>query len=390
MSLAATPPQGQLQAMPNELILRIMELIPPAALLNLRLSNTFFDALFRSNRAITIVRALQSLPEFPLLLYLYTSDEEELQPTCLFHPRIIDYVGESHSVNLMSADDSDQSAPGVTVPKHVLNFHDVEEIWRLAKVVDWWVEVYGNIRWRNAPQNHRSLRADELDRVRKAVAHWWLYAHYHHGFTYWHRSFLQPKRWDPSDTRLMHIRYMSTSEIRELADLWCRVRDTVSRDLCSSPERVCRCTNPEGFDLVPWGAEEGRHRKIVRTYMKLDPEELRYYLSRFAYRKKAPTIEAITSCSRDFSRDTETLSISLNKVLEERMAVHGGVDWSTLPSFGILDEDRANAQANAQWMDDGWLGGRVPLTVAAIGALPPDTSSLACRGDDGTDAFIPY
>ncbi|OTA65144.1 hypothetical protein K449DRAFT_420869 [Hypoxylon sp. EC38] len=391
MSLAATPPQGQLlQAMPNEIILRIMEHMTPGALLNLRLSNPLFDALFRSNRAITIIRALQALPELPLLLYLYTSDEEELQPTDLFRPRVIDYVGEPHSVNLMSADDGHRSFPGVIVPKHVLNFHDVEELWRLAQVIDWWVEVYAKIRWRNAPQNHRGLRPGEVDRVRKAVMHWWLYAHYHHGFTYWHRNFQQPKRWESSDTRLMIIRCMPTSEIRELADLWCRVRDTVSRDLCSSPDRVCRCTNPKGFDLVPWGAGEGRHRKIVRTYMKLDPEELRYYLSRFAYRKKAPTIKAITSCSRDFSRDTETLSISINKVLEERMAVHGGVDWSTLPSFGILDGDRANAQANAEWMDDAWPGGRIPLTVAAIGALPPDTSSLACRGDDGTDAFIPY
>ncbi|KAI0121432.1 hypothetical protein F4776DRAFT_672470 [Hypoxylon sp. NC0597] len=390
MSSTGGLPQGHLQAMPNEVLLRIMENMTPGALLNLRLSNPMFDALFRRNRAITIVRALRTLPELPLLLYLYTSDEEELQPACLLRPRVIDYVGQPTPVNLMSVDDSYQLFPGITAPKHVLEFHDVEKLWKRAKVIDWWVDLYAAIRWRDNPQDRRSLRPGEADRVRKAVAHWWLYAHYHHGFTYWRRSFHQPKRWESSDTRLMLIRYMPTNEIRELADLWCRVRDTVSRDLCSSPERVCRCTNPDGVDLIPWGAEEGRHRKIVRTYMKLDPEQLQYYLSRYAYWRKAPTIKAISGCSRDFSRDTETLSTSLNKVLEERMAVHGDVNWSTLPRFGILDEDRADEQANAEWMNDAWPGGQVPLTVDEISGLPPDTSSLACKGDDGTDAFIPY
>ncbi|KAI1139776.1 hypothetical protein F5Y05DRAFT_332390 [Hypoxylon sp. FL0543] len=383
-------PAPCLQAMPAETLLKIMELSNPSDVTSLSRSAKVFYTLFDNYKASTMRRSLQNLPEFDLLLYLYTSNREELQPSRLFHPRVIDCETTSGTVNLMDADNIPRWFTGIPVPMFTFTSYDFEELWKRAKVIDWWVEMYPRLRWRDAPEDRRCLRPAEDARLRKAVARWWLYAHYHHGFSYWHRSYLQPKKWDASDTRLMQVRLMPTSEIRELADLWCRVRDTVSKDLCSSPERVCLCKDGYGVDLVPWGADEGRHSKIVRTYMKLDPEQLQYYLIRYSNWKKTVTIDAISGCSKDFSRDTETLSVALNKVLEERMDVKGVAAWRSLPRFGILDEDRADEQQHAEWLNDRWLDGRVPLDLQQIATLPQDTSSLVCRGDDGTDAFVPF
>ncbi|KAI0843739.1 hypothetical protein F5Y06DRAFT_10196 [Hypoxylon sp. FL0890] len=389
--MASTDPPGlRLQDLPAETILRIMELSTPAAILNLCLSAKVYYTLFNNNKATTMRRALGNLPEFDLLLYLYTADREELQPTRMFCPRVINCETQSTPVNLMNADDIPRWFAGIPVLEHTFQFSDIEELWKRAKVIDWWVEMYPRLRWRDAPEDRRCLRPNEDTRVRKAVARWWLYAHYHHGFSYSYRSFVQPRKWEMSDTRLMQIRLMPTSEIRELVDLWCRVRDTVSKDLCSSPERICLCENGYGVDLVPWGDGEGRHQKIVRTYMKLDPEQLQYYLVHYSNWKKTVIINAISGCSEEFGRDTETLSASLNKVLEERMAV-GGIDaWTNLPRFGILDEDRASERNHAEWLNDEWPDGRVPLTVQQISALPADTTALFRRGDDGKDTFIPY
>ncbi|KAI8963013.1 hypothetical protein F5Y11DRAFT_167969 [Daldinia sp. FL1419] len=381
----------QLCSMPTELILKIMERLSPSSVTNLALSSWQLFFVFQTNKESILINVLRCQPEINILLYLYTSHKADL-PTLALHPRIVNYAWEQFPVNLMGLSDASQDFPSMEsrerrfeALKFTLTTQQVEEIWNMAKVVDWWVEKYPGLHWRDNSDDRRCLRDSEETRVRKAVARWWLYAHHHHGNTFARSSQLQPMKW-VFDYRLIHIRYMRTSEIRELWHLWGLIRETVSRDLCSSPEDVYHCKVHRGYDieLVPWGTDEGRrHSRIVRTYMKLDPEQLRYFLTYFSNWKKSITIRSLLEIDEDFARDSESLSASLSKVLEERKIVRGLQSWTEMPQFGIVDEDRPNEVGHAEWLNDAWPGGRIPLSQQQIDALPQDHASALARGDNG-------
>ncbi|KAI2467656.1 hypothetical protein F4781DRAFT_302200 [Annulohypoxylon bovei var. microspora] len=387
------------QTMPPEVILKMMEEMTPSTLSNFVLSCKGVFEAFDEHKHSVMVKVLQGVPEFNTMLYLLTAHQEELHPDRMLRPRLIDFNAGSLVVNLMQSEIVPNPTkarfasmgifPTRVSQRFVLKPRDLMALWNMVAVIDWWVELYPRLVWRDSHLDRRCLRASEEVRLRKAVARWWLYAHYHHGFTYHHRDFQEPKRWS-DDTRLQQIRAMPTDEICELRDLWSVVKDTVGKDLCSSPERVCVCLGTDGVDLVPWGAEESRHTKIIDTYAKLAPEQLKYYLIHYSNWKRTETASTISQCTRDFRRDTETLSVSIEKVLEERIAIKGISNMVDIPVFGILDGAAMNSQHAAPWMNDAWPDGKVPLTQTQINAFPRDPSVSVARGDDGTDACCPY
>ncbi|KAI1461008.1 hypothetical protein F4805DRAFT_453944 [Annulohypoxylon moriforme] len=383
--------------MPPEVLLKIMEQMTPTAVSNFALSCKAMSAVFEKHKHTLMVNVLRGLPEFNTMLYLFTAHRDEQHPDRMLRPRIIDFDAGSFTVNFMHADVASNSTivpcPISTsrfitpdeVPKYTLKPSNLMALWNMVAVIDWWIELYPRLHWRDAHLDRRCLRVSEEVRLRKAIAHWWLYAHYHHGLTYPFRNYQLPKRWS-NDTRLQQIRTMSTDEICELNEFWGTLKSAVSKDLCSSPERVCVCQNTDEVDLVPWGQREHRHQKIVDTYSKLDPEQLKYYLIYYSNWKKAETTRAITQGSIDFFRDTETLSVSIQKVIEERIAINEIDDLRDMPRFGIMDGSGMDSQQACRWMSDAWSDGMVPLTRAQIDAFPLDPSALVPRGDDGMDA----
>ncbi|KAI2783126.1 hypothetical protein F4815DRAFT_491750 [Daldinia loculata] len=391
----ALQPSGKplLYSIPNELILEIMKLLSPLDASNLALSSQRLFLVFKGSKESILITVLQRLPEINILLYTYTAHKDESHFELMLCPRIIEYLRENFTISLMELGGASQEFPNrrpLEVPKYTLTTQDIEQIWNMAKVVDWWVEKYPRLHWRDNSEDRRCLRGSEVARVRKAVARWWLYAKYHHGSTFNRFSVFQPSTWTV-DTRLHHIRLMPTSEINELWHLWRLVRETVSKDLCSSPEKVCHCKQGYSVELVPWGAGEGRrHAKIVKTYMKLDPEQLRYYLSHYANWKKSVTISSLSDIEPNFARDSETLSISLSKVLGERKIFRDVQSWADMPQFGIVDEDRPSELHDTKWLDDAWPDGRVPPLPAHVPFFPFDSPSIVARGDDGTETFFPF
>ncbi|KAI0850061.1 hypothetical protein F5Y00DRAFT_260793 [Daldinia vernicosa] len=388
-------PSGKplLYSIPNELILEIIELLSPLDASNFALSSQHLFKVFNKNKESILITVLKRLPEINILLYVYTAHKGEFKNEPTLCPRIIEYARENYTVNLMELGDASREFPNrrdFKVPKYTLTTQQVEQIWNMAKVIDWWVEKYPRLHWRDNSDDRRCLRDSEIARVRKAVARWWLYAKYHHGNAFARFSVLHPSTWTV-DTRLHHIRLMPTSEISELWHLWRLVRETVSKDLCSSPEKVCHCKQGYSVELVPWGAGEGRrHAKIVKTYMKLDPEQLRYYLSHYANWKKSVTISSLSDLEPNFARDSETLSISLSRVLGERKIYRGVQSWADMPQFGIVDEDRPSELHDTSWLDDAWPDGRVPPLPAHVLGFPFDSPSIVPRGDDGTETFFPF
>ncbi|KAI1780604.1 hypothetical protein F4818DRAFT_11786 [Hypoxylon cercidicola] len=393
-------PSGLENLLP-ELAFKVMEHLSPTDLTPLLFASKHMREIFNANQSL-MISILKLQPGIENLLYLYTAQKTENHPDRMLHPRIID-------VHLDGPGNSDgpvkinMMGKNVKVFKYLsdvplvwrtnefaLNMSDVTEIWHMAKKVDEWVEFFPRGCWRDNPEYRRCLRPAEEVRLRKAVSRWWLYSHHHHGFWHAWRSFKEPKKWD-NDTRLNHIRRMATDEILELLDLWEFVREVVSQDLCSSPERICRCNDGYVVDLVPWGAEDGRHERIVSTYMKLTPDQLMYYLTHYSNWKKSVTVEAVTANTHLFTRDVETLSISIRKVLEERMLLRN-MPNTLLPTCSIVDDTRDPEYTINQWTDDSWPDGKAPLTpeeVSALG-LPIDHGALTRRGDDGSDDAIPH
>ncbi|KAI0900354.1 hypothetical protein F4806DRAFT_153064 [Annulohypoxylon nitens] len=397
-ALAAETP---ILTIPPELVLKIMENMTPATLQNFALSCKKLHAVFAKNKDFIMVKVLQGLPEFRTMLLLLTAHRHEMQPDHILHPRIIDFNSGSLEINLMDAevepgttviprgvDDARVFLPG-ELPKFTLEPMHIYELWRKTAIIDWWVELYPRLYWRDDPLSRRCLVETEEHRARKAVAQWWLYAHYHHGFVYHYRNSQEPQRWS-NDTRLHVIRVMPTNEICELKDLWKMVKTAVSKDLCSSPERVCVCKGTHGVDLVPWGAPDLRHLTIVDTYSKLDPEQLKYYLTYYSNWRKSDTVKSVIRDSRgDFHRDTETLSIAIQKVIDERLAIKDPDDPQDRPFFGILNQSRMDARRAPGWMDDGWSDGKVPLTQDEINDFPNDPAIRVSRGDNGLDDYCP-
>ncbi|OTB01584.1 hypothetical protein M426DRAFT_25484 [Hypoxylon sp. CI-4A] len=391
---STSEPFAPIQGLPFEMLLAIMSQIRPSDLFNFVTTDKWFYKFFTENRHTILHHMFSRLPEFKSLLYLITSSSRELHPGRMLHPRVVDYVGDgSTTIRLMKPDCSpDKFLPlflPITTkrlaPKYMVGDDDLDTLWHYAKVVDWWVETYPSLVWRDSPTQRRSLRGYEETRLRKAIGRWWLYAHFFHGFIYESLGRQVPKRWE-SDARLQHLRVLSTAEIQELADFWDVISETVSKDVCASPERVCSCEHGSGVDLVPWGYDDGpyRHEAIMRTYMKLDPEQLRLQLTEFCYQKKSDIISTMNQRCPAFRHEIETLSMSITKALEERVDLNDLNNPSlSFPSFGIMDPNRRRAH----WDLDRWTAGRIPLHRSVIDAFPFDSSMEIPEGDDGSNPW---
>ncbi|RYO86512.1 hypothetical protein DL762_004704 [Monosporascus cannonballus] len=384
MTNSNTPGRGILESLPVELILEIMKTMSPRDLSRLALLSKKLYAIFKENQATVMSSILLARPEFETMLYLYTADDRDFVPGQMLHSRIIDFDAGNESgaiINFLSANATRGDGDTVSPEKKKLNTWDLIELWKWTKVIDWWVELYPTLRWRDHPEDRRCLRSHEEARLRKAVARWWLYAWYFHGVHY--RDLYLPHKWR-NDKRLHHIRVMSTREICELEDLWGLMFETVSRDLCSSPERVRVGKRAYAVELVPWGSEDGRHNNIVNTYLKLDPEQLKYFLELYHRRKRMDVINAVRSSTREFNLDRETLSISITTVLEERMMLTPK-DVTNIPRSGIVDEDREDDKQGDFWSVDASPNGQPPLTQAQINAFPLEYDKRLPYGDDGSD-----
>ncbi|KAI1499436.1 hypothetical protein F5X99DRAFT_411069 [Biscogniauxia marginata] len=380
-------PSGLL-SLPIELVLKTMEQMTPKDASNFALVSKRLFSIFKDNEVTTMVTILQNLPELEAMLFLYTANGMDMKPGRMLHPRTIvfnPYCEDGKKVYLIRANVAFSEGKLICPENIKFHFQNIIDLWNLVKVVDWWVDIYPSLCWREHPEDRRCLRPNEEARLRKAIARWWLYAYYFHG-VHW-RSFQAPKKWQ-DDQRLHHLRILPTCEICELEDLWGVVYDTISKDLCSSPERV-RDGNWSGVELVPWGGDDGRHSTIVNTYLKLDPELLQYFLLRYPRRRKTDIIRAVSNSVRDFTLDRETLSLSITTVLQERMMLkpNGICD---IPRIGIIDEDRVNEKECELWSNDASPTGKPPLTQQQINAFPIEPTKRVARGDDGIDAAHPY
>ncbi|KAI0402977.1 hypothetical protein F4802DRAFT_326598 [Xylaria palmicola] len=382
---ASRDPRSPIETVPMELILEIMEVMGPADLTNFGLVNKRIHQIFTDKRAQILLKILRSRPELELLLHLYTANQNDFLPDRMLHPLTVTFSfkpddAPEDKIFLMRSPVAWKNGKIVCPEKIKMNVFDLMEVAQLVKVIDWWVEVYPRLRWRDHPEDRRCLKSDEESRLRKAIAHWWLYSHYFHG-NYW-RNTHAPKRFE-KDARLHHIRVLTTREIQELDDLLGTIYETISKDLCSSPGKVQRRAD-SAVELIPWGKYGDRHPAIVNTYMKLDPELLKYFLEHCYRYSKEYLIMTITNSTHELPFDRETLSMSIATVLEERSILDPDRP-KMIPPMGIVAEDRATADECEAWNHDAWVTGYPPITKDQLAEQPFEFTSRVPRGDDGAD-----
>ncbi|KAI0876358.1 hypothetical protein GGS24DRAFT_488672 [Hypoxylon argillaceum] len=377
--------KSPIETAPTELILEIMEIMGPADLTNFGQVNKRFNQIYTSQRAQILLKILRNRPELELLLQLYRANKDDFIPERMLHPLTVTFSFNPDSapedkIFLIRSPVAWKNGKIVCPEKIKIDVHDLMGVAQLVKVVDWWVEVYPRLRWRDHPEDRRCLRADEESRLRKAIVRWWLYSHYFHG-KYWRNTHV-PKKFD-KDVRLHHTRILTTQEVHELDDLLSIIYETVSKDLCSSPGKVHRGTGSV-IELIPWGKNGERHPAIVNTYMKLAPDLLKYFLEHCYRYSKEYLIMSITNSTSDLLFDRETLSMSIATVLEER-AILDSDRPKTFPPMGIIAEDRASTAECEVWNHDAWLTGFPPITQEQLAEQPFELTSRVPRGDDGTD-----
>ncbi|KAI3317603.1 hypothetical protein HD806DRAFT_541070 [Xylariaceae sp. AK1471] len=383
--LSTQATKSPIEKVPVEMIWGIMELMGPRDLGNFGLVNKQFHEIYTNNRTQLLLNILRNRPELELLLHLYKANQNDFLPERMLHPLTVTFSlspndAPDNKIFLMRSPVHWKNGKIVCPEKIKLNVADLMKVAELIEVVDWWVEIYPRLRWRDHPEDRRCLKFAEETRLRKAIARWWLYSHYFHG-NYW-RNTHAPKKFD-EDVRLHHVRILTTQEIQELDDFMGTMYETISKDLCSSPGKVYRATGTV-VELIPWGKNGDRHPAIVNTYMKLGPDLLKYFLEHCYRYKKEYLIMAITNSTHDLLFDRETLSMSIATVLEER-SVLDPTRPKAFPPMGIIAEDRATTKECEVWNHDAWPTGFPPISEEQLAEQPIELTNRVPRGDDGAD-----
>ena len=140
-------------------------------------------------------------------------------------------------------------------------------------------------------------------------------------------------------------------------------------------------------ELVGWGSENGSHNTIVNTYLKFDPEQLKYFFDFYYCRKRQDVANCARMSTDEFNLDTESLSSAITTVLEERVMLTSR-NITDVPRSGIVDEDREDGGGSDDdddpWSKDACPDGKTPLPPAQAGGFPALRDRRLPYGDDGS------
>ncbi|KAI1269676.1 hypothetical protein F5Y18DRAFT_106805 [Xylariaceae sp. FL1019] len=426
-----------LDQMPTEIVINIMSNMRPRELFFFIKTSRRYETIMEQNKPTIYFDILQRCPELKTLLNIFTAQQKEIVPGYMLYPRVIWFnltkanveknrvlahadlmksyprgveldpliVRERVSAVAPPYDPNPEQlakdkiflvrAPVAWVDKKLLcpikfelSMASLETLFHLIDVIDWWVEHYPQLRWRDDAQERRCLWPEEEARLRKAIAHWWLYSIFFHGR--FRRSTYVPKLYDDHDTRLNLLRTLSTEELSELSDLWNTIYDCVSLDICASPDRVENKNANGGYDidLQLWGKSEAEHCVMVRTVMKLSPKQMKDLLEnnyRNARRNILRVINRDLSITgRGLAFDTESLTLSIGTVLDERIDLLYKCDVSRpLPCMPIVSIDRSDQPDRDVFRQDAWPGGKAPGAAEKLALLGLQLTERIRPGNDG-------
>lgn len=129
---------------------------------------------------------------------------------------------------------------------------------------------------------------------------------------------------------------------------------------------------------VLWN-DQSRLGRIVRTYTKLDPEELAHYFDQIYNYSKRRLISDVRLRHPNFLGDQESLQAAVRSALSERPWLDGLPSLPTDLAGGIVDFGDDRDEERAKYESDGSADGSLPkpATYSRV------RSEYAPRGDDG-------
>ncbi|KAJ4127252.1 hypothetical protein NW768_008880 [Fusarium equiseti] len=407
-----TPKALCLTKLPNEILLEIYHQLDLDGVFNLCATHDTFHELFTKKRASILLPVLtREFSPFDELLQVYTASIEDLDcRSGLYIPRraiFKRFSGDTGTVLAPSCDHRPAEAaeavsgfitlnkPGKpTIPSvqpHktvVLTEADLKPLLSYCSLVLKWQARFPQMRWFHEPENCRHLRGHEAERFRRAMYRWWLYGFYFHG------EFPRPRIGLPEpgvdDVRLSQLRFYSTSELVELMDLVETMKDVVLHYLCPrldpSQDEFEGCSSYL-YDVVDrpdsltrgW-RDQSRWGRIIKTYCKLGPKDLMHLFENIYSYPRNRLITEARSLQSNLTFDQESISISIQCVLDERQ---WSLNMPTLPLDGlggVLDWDDERDAERATFGSDGSLDGTLPGGARMLRSW----SHYSPRGDDGS------
>lgn len=363
---------------------------------------------------------------FDELLHIYTATSGDIDGRAYYQPRTVIFkrhpgdtgytIGSRNAyaqsgINLSSNMDNKnvsavRTAVGVASSgAAVLTEADLGPILRMCRVVRQWEQLFPQMRWFHSPEDCRMLNEQELPRFRRAFYRWWLYGIYFHG------EWTRPQVGHPMpfvlDIRTSQMRRHSTADLMELLDLHETMKDIILHYICPRLDPTYQLVSlkltpiitesasliyVQSYDPPPlieqvsrehslnemWN-DQSKWARIVKTYAKLNPEELIHYFENIYSYSRKRLITEIRLQRPTFCFDQESLQGVIRCVLEERHLVDSLPIVPEDCEGGILDFGDERDEQRIEYGRDGRADGTLPPGVSAVRQF----SRYSPRGDDG-------
>ncbi|KAG5924793.1 hypothetical protein E4U42_004551 [Claviceps africana] len=376
-----------LAGLPVELLLETYQHLDLQAIFRLSMANTEFFQFFQRHKTDILLPVLQrDFSPFEDFLQAYTASAGDVVDGGLYKPRRIvlkRYDGDSGLVlsREIPAADSDAQGGVLHVSKILkkakvsphsattvfLTVGDIPGLLKQCRLVREWEELFPQMRWFHQPEDCRLLRPHEQVRFRRALYRWWMYSVHFHGES--PRPRLVHPEPGVDDIRTSQMRYYSTTELMDLRDLLETIKDVILQYICPQldPARQRYIVHARllesvgrGYSMFTGWDDQSHWARIVRTYLKLGPEELLYYFNNiYSYTRKRLTAE-IQLRHPSFTFDQESIQTAVRCALHERNWRDEAVDLAEHGVGGILDFDDDRDGHRITLQNDGSPDGGLP------------------------------
>lgn len=367
---------------------------------NFSLACKSLNGVFNRNKVMILLEALsREFSPFDELLQVYTATADDIDGRTYYQPRPVvfkrfpgdtGYTIGSQSGHVPTGKlgtSTVRTAAGIANSGiNVLTEDDLGPILRMCRLVRQWEGLFPQMRWFHYPADCRALSELELPRFRRALYRWWLYG------TYFHGEWTRPQTGHPMpfvlDVRTSQMRRHSTAELMELLDLHETMKDVILHYICPrldpayqlsyDPSPLMEQISREHSLNAMWN-DQSKWARIVKTYAKLNPEELMHYFENiYSYTSKR-LIAEIRLQRPTFNFDQESLQGVIRCVLEERQLADNLPIVPEDCEGGILDFGDGRDERRQEYEGDGRADGTLPPGVSAIHQF----SRYSPRGDDG-------
>ncbi|KAJ3481613.1 hypothetical protein NLG97_g7781 [Lecanicillium saksenae] len=401
-------PRKSLVDCPVEILLDISTHLDLDSIFNFSLACKSLNGVFNKNKVMILLQALsKEFSPFDELLQVFTATTEDIHDRTYYQPRTVifkRFPGDTgytigprpgdmhHGANYCS----DMNRIGTAIVRKaagvassgvaVLTEDDLNPILRMCRLVRQWEQLFPQMRWFHYPADCRALSEQELPRFRRAFYRWWLYG------TYFHGEWTRPQAGHPMpfvlDVRTSQMRRHSTAELMELLDLHETMKDVILHYICPRLDPAYQLSyNPSPlmekvsreYSLNTMWNDQSKWARIVKTYAKLNPEELMHYFENiYSYTRKR-LITEIRLQRPNFNFDQESLQGVIRCVLEERQLADNLPIVPEDCAGGILDFGDERDGQRIEYGRDARSDGTLPPGVPPVRQF----SRYSPRGDDG-------